>query len=220
MTILQRMSVVLNAGVPGHNSTALLARLHADVLVHRPTTVVLMVGTNDSLNSQALTPAATFHANLQELVARLMARSRVLLCTILPYHEPYLLARHAVAAYGDQAPAVRHAAVRAAIVQVAEQQSVPCLDLYSVLVGIGNIGEDTDSLLRNQLNSAAADGVHPTAAGYRVIAAAVAVALRAHHLPLERVLCFGDSITYGQYVAGAGTASGETYPGQLARILG
>ena len=37
---------------------------------------------------------------------------------------------------------------------------------------------------------------------------------------VSRIACFGDSITYGVYVAGEGTASGETYPAFLARKLG
>ena len=213
------MPVVLNAGVPGNNSTALLARLDADVLAHAPTTVVLKVGTNDSLNSHALTPPDVFTANLDALVTRITARSRLLLCTVLPYHEPYLLARHSVAAYGDQLPAERHAAVRQTILAVAARRQVPCVDLHPLFAGGGNIGTAADSLLRNETNSGITDGVHPTTAGYRVLATAVAVALRAHHLPLDRIVCFGDSITCGQYVAGEGTADGDTYPGVLARML-
>jgi lysophospholipase L1-like esterase len=214
------MSVILNAGVPGNNSAALLARLDADVLAQAPTTVVLKVGTNDSLNSRALTPPDAYRRNLEELVTRITARCRLLLCTVLPYHEPYLLTRHALADYGDLSPAQRHAQVRTTILEVAAAREVPCCDLYPLFAATGHIGESAQSVLRNPANSGVADGVHPTSAGYHMLAMPVAVALRSRRLSLERIVCFGDSITYGQYVAGAGTAEGETYPAQLARILG
>ena len=34
-----------------------------------------------------------------------------------------------------------------------------------------------------------------------------------------KVACVGDSITYGQYMTGAGTADGDAYPGQLRSLL-
>lgn len=213
------MPQVINAGIGGHNSAHLLERIARDVLAHRPTTVVLKVGTNDCLNSVALTSSDAYRANLAELIRVLTKDSRVLVCTVLPFHEPYLLTRHQSAAYRDEPPAVRHVQVLTAIRELAHQHQVPCCDLYSIFCGVGLVGEDPASLLRNPRNSGVEDGVHPTPNGYRVMAAAIAAALRAHSLPLERVVCFGDSITFGSSVAGAGTSDGETYPACLARIL-
>jgi hypothetical protein len=48
----------------------------------------------------------------------------------------------------------------------------------------------------------------------------VFAAIRAHGLPTAVTVCFGDSITFGQHVDGEGTATGGTYPGVLARMLG
>ena len=212
------MSLVINAGISGNNTRHLLERIDRDVLAHRPTLVVLKVGTNDALNSRALVPPEEHRRNLDTLCARL-APAAVLLLTPLPFHAGYHGSRHDPAAFSDAPPAERHRRIIANVREVAAARRLPLVDLHAVLAGCGGAGEDAESLIRNPVNSGATDGVHPNAAGYRVIAAAVFAAIRAHALPTAVTVCFGDSITFGQYVDGEGTAAGGTYAGVLARML-
>ncbi len=99
------------------------------------------------------------------------------------------------------------------ITHVAVAQNAVLVDIHGLFDGKVNM--DADSLIINPANSSMDDGVHPTAQGYQVIADAVYSAIVNNGLSKGKIICFGDSITYGTYMAGAGTATGETYPGQL-----
>jgi lysophospholipase L1-like esterase len=214
------MPEIINAGVGGNNSRALLARLKEDVLSHDPSLVIIMVGTNDALNSGALVPLDEYRENLDSLVGRCIASgSRVLLATIISFHEPALMTRHQVTAYGEMPPAQRHAAVITAIRNCSQKHSLPLAEVNTVFTALGNTGEDASSLLRNPANAGVVDGLHPTAQGYALIAAVIFQTILDHRLPASRVVCLGDSITMGIAMQGAGTATGDTYPGRLAAML-
>jgi lysophospholipase L1-like esterase len=214
------MPEIINAGVGGNNSRALLSRLDEDVLSHDPSLVIIMVGTNDALNSEALVPLDEYRVNLELLVGHCIASgSRVLLATIIPFYEPALMTRHQAAAYGEMPPAQRHAAVIKAIRECSLRHSLPLAEVNTVFTALGNTGEDASSLLRNPVNSGVVDGVHPTAQGYALIAAVIFQTILDHRLPASRVVCLGDSITMGIAMQGAGTATGVTYPGRLAAML-
>lgn len=206
---------VLNAGFGGHTARALMEHVQADVLDKDPTLVLLLVGTNEALNSRALTPPAEFRRNFEALCDRLRAKCPVLVMLPIPFHKPDLLTRHKEAAYGAMPPEQRWAAVRAEIAAVAAAKGLPVVDLAEAFSGAGGVGEAKSSLLRNQANCGVRDGVHPTPEGYRVIAAAAAAAIRQHALPTGRIVCFGDSITQGAGV----TSKDAAYPGQLQRML-
>lgn len=213
------MSTIINAGVPGDSTSDILGRIDA-IFAHDPDLVVLKAGTNDALNSRKLADPAALVANLAAIAAAVRRRCRLLLVTPLPFHAPYLLARHGgEQAYGGISPADRQRLAVEAVRALGAATGTPVVDAWRIFHGVGLIGEDPRSLLRNVANCGTADGVHPTAEGYRVLATAVAQAIFAHDLPHARVVCLGDSITNGQYVAGAGTAEGETYPAWLSRIL-
>ncbi len=86
-------SRIINAGLGGNNSRASLERISGDVFSHHPDLMILMVGTNDALNSGALVPLEEYAANLDALVARtLQAHCKVLLATVAPFHLPALAA--------------------------------------------------------------------------------------------------------------------------------
>jgi lysophospholipase L1-like esterase len=214
------MSIVINAGVGGNNTRALLARVDTDVLSHRPSTVIMMVGTNDALNSGALVPLDEYRENLDVLVTRMVNDGiRVLLATIAPFHVPALMTRHRIDSYGDIPPTQRHLAINNIIRDTAEARSVPLAEVNTVLSVLGNIGEEQTCVLRNIANSGVADGVHPTAAGYAMIAAIMFQTIRDYQLPTDKIVCFGDSITFGTSMPGQGTANGTTYPARLAELL-
>ncbi len=213
-------STVINAGIGGNNSRNLLKRLDKDVLAHRPQLVVLMVGSNDVLNSRNSVPLDEYRKNLEKLIGRITrGGTKLVLMTIPPCHEPYLLERHPADFYEPDGPGGRIQKANRIIRQAAKKHKIPLVDVHEIFSAKGNIGEMPESLLRNKANSNSADGVHPTPEGYRTIAAAIHRAIRKHRLPTARVVCLGDSITFGAHVKGAGTSEGETYPAVLRRLL-
>ncbi len=211
---------VVNAGRGGDTTRDLLRRLDRDVLARRPTLVALMVGTNDMLNHAKAVPLDEYRGNVAELVKKIRGSgARVLLFTLPPFCEEYLLERHPRSAYGPQGPAGALAAANQFLREFSRREGLPLVDVNLAFSRLSAVNEEGGDLIRGPANSGARDGVHPTPEGYRLIAAMAIQAIRDNGLPVERVVCFGDSITYGAGVKGQGTATGETYPGRLARLL-
>lgn len=207
-------SVVINAGISGNNTTNLLARLDADCISHRPELTVLMVGTND-MNSQKYVPLTQYQQNLNLIINKIKAAgSQVILMTILPFYEPYLLTRHPAAFYQPEGPATRRKQLNDAIIAIAKQQNVHLLDMGRRLEILGKPGLDKDSLFRNEANSGNTDGVHPTPTGYRFLALSIYDYITNRQLPTGKIICLGDSITFGH-----GAARDESYPVCLLRLL-
>lgn len=207
-------STVFNAGIGGNNTVDLLQRIDKDCLSHQPDLTIMTVGTND-MNSRKYIALPEFEANLRKIVGQLVAaKSRVLLMTILPVHEPYLFTRHPRAFYEPEGHAGRKKKVNDVIRQIAADYRQELLDMGYIFQQIGNVGEDEDSLIQNMRNSKKEDGVHPTPAGYRTMAVALYEYIIQRKLPSDRVVCFGDSITLGD-----GGTAGNSYPAYLKKLL-
>jgi lysophospholipase L1-like esterase len=205
---------VINAGIGGNNTVDLLARMDKDCLQHQPQLVILMVGTND-MNSRKYIPLADYEKNLQAMIDAIKkAKSKILLMNLLPVYEPYLMTRHKPEFYAPEGHSGRLAQMNALIKKVAGRNRIAFLDLHHIFQTVGNIGLDADSLLQNEANSNKTDGLHPTADGYRTIAIAVYQHLLDHDLVRERIVCFGDSITFGD-----GKPGGKNYPAYLKKLL-
>jgi lysophospholipase L1-like esterase len=140
--------------------------------------------------------------------------SKVLLMSILPFYEPYLLTRHPAAFFEPEGPSGRRKAMNGIIREVAGANKVSFFDIGSIFEKVGKIGLDKDCLIRNEVNSGRTDGVHPTPNGYRFMALAISQYIRYNHLPADRIVCFGDSITRGD-----GSTDGESYPAYLKKLL-
>ena len=207
-------TAVFNAGIGGNNTVDLLKRIDKDCLVHQPDLTVLMIGTND-MNSMKHIALPEYEANLRKIVAQLIAaKSRVLMMTILPVYEPYLYTRHPRAFYEPEGHAKRKQQVNDVIRKIAADNKQDLLDMGYIFQQVGDVGEETDSLIQNVANSQKQDGVHPTPAGYRTIAVAVYEYITQRQLPHNRVVCFGDSITFGD-----GGTNGKSYPAYLKKLL-
>lgn len=205
---------VINAGVGGNNTFDLLKRIEQDCLAARPLLTVLMAGTND-MNSVKYVPLKDYENNLNDLVKKIVSiHSKVLLMTILPAYEPYLLTRHPAAFYQPEGVAGRRQQVNDVIRKVALKYKVHCLDLEHRFLTIGKIGTSPDSLIQNEANSNKTDGIHPTPTGYRFIALTVYDYIKANRLPEKNIVCFGDSITRGD-----GSIDRESYPAYLKKLL-
>lgn len=207
-------TVVVNAGIGGNNTRNLLQRLDADCLSHQPALTIVMIGTND-MNHGKYVPPGEYRQNLQQLAEKIQhSGSRLLLLSILPFYEPYLLTRHPASFFAPEGAAARRSQVNQVIQAVAQQQQADYLDTGSLFEKVGKIGEDKDCLLRNTANSGVTDGVHPTPNGYRFLALAISQYILLRQLPAGRIVCFGDSITRGD-----GSADKESYPAYLKKLL-
>lgn len=203
---------VINAGVGGNRSSQLLSRLERDVLARKPTVVVLMVGTNDRLNSGGFVDPKTYRKNVATLVDRIrQGGSKVLLVTPPPCIPELLFTRHDPRKFADQSPAERMAEVRSILLDIAKEQNVPLVDFHEHLLGEKIADKQATSVIRNVANSGVMDGVHLTPRGYELLAQLIAKKIKAAELPASKVVCFGDSLTKGSAKA--------NYPAYLDEIL-
>lgn len=205
---------VINAGIGGNTTINMLKRIRKDCLNFKPDPTIVMAGTND-INSAKYVALSKYRINLEHLQDSIQASgSKILLMNMLPFYTPYLLTRHQASFYEPNGTIVRQAEVNRTVASIASEPQIPFLDIHHYFEKAGDIGLDKSSLIRNMENSGLTDGIHPTAEGYRLIAALVCQKLITDGLPHQRVVCFGDSITKGD-----GGTKGKNYPAYLKRLL-
>ncbi len=209
---------VINKGFSGRNSRDALKLLDAEVLPLKAQHAVLFFGMNDAMNSANLLPLGQFETNLVTLVTRLQAGGArtVALVTIHPVIEEYVRARHPKHPQRDTLQS-HLAAYDQAVRRLAQSRRLPLVDLRAWVERNGGAAVAPDSPLRCEANGGGRDGVHLTPAAYAQLGRLAHEALASHVRPGETVVCFGDSLTFGASVKGAGTATGETYPAALQR---
>jgi lysophospholipase L1-like esterase len=138
---------VENAGVPGERTDQMLARVYPSVVAQYPRLVFVMGGTNDI--SQGV-PLSAVESNLGAIVDRAQASDiTVILLTIPPR--------------GDETYAVETAEVNSAIWRLGALKGVQVVDIHGALSA-------PDGTYRPGMT---VDGVHPSKAGYAVIAETV-----------------------------------------------
>ena len=199
---------VINAGVGGNRSSQLLKRLERDVLSKQPTVVVLMVGTNDRLNSGGFIDIKAYRKNVVSLIDQIQAGDAKVVLMTPPTCIPELLfTRHDSTKYADQAPQARMQEVRTVLLDLSRQKQIPVIDFHDYLIDHKIADASKTSVIRNPANS----GVHLTPVGYQLLARLVAEKLKAEQLDVTKVICFGDSLTKGSRQA--------NYPASLQQLL-
>ena len=180
------MRRVFNAGIPGDTTRELLARFQRDVAMRAPDLVILWAGVNDRLYPGHTVEPAEFRANYAELLDRIrVIGAKVLIGTLPPQYKPYLFTQFPPIAEFPETP---------------EERLAP-------------VDEVPESYLRNLSNSGVPDGLHLTPEGAGAVARCADDAIRQYALPSARIVCFGDSLTYGY-----GLKRDETYPSRLAEL--
>lgn len=212
---------VINAGVSGNSTTDMLARINSDVLEARSNLVIVMVGTNDMLNSRKMNSYEVYAANLEKIVSILRDNhAKIVLLSPPPVDSLYLFERHNRDLFLET-PEVKMDSVRHIVKRIATQNNTHFVDIYQKFKDLNLPRHNEDLFIMNTNNSGFRDGVHPTRLGYFLIAETVFNYLKNNNLIGEntKITCFGDSITYGSKVKGSGTTSGETYPAYLSKKI-
>jgi lysophospholipase L1-like esterase len=151
----------VNRGIGGQTTAQLLVRFRQDVIGLEPALVVIMAGTNDIAENGGPTTLEAIEDNLRSMaeLARLNG-IRVVLASNLPAIDyPWRP--------GLQ-PAGKISALNRWIASYCAENHLVYLDYYSAMVG-------EDRALRPDLTS---DGVHPTAAGFALMAPLAEKAIR------------------------------------------
>jgi len=148
------------AGVAGHSSAAGLRRMKKDVLEREPDVVVIFFGTNDArVDSERVhVPVKKYEENLETMVDECeKIGAKVVICTLPPIDEAIYYTRHERELYEEAGgiPALWES-YRQAAIKVAKKNKLPLVDL--------------NKELKAKPEWLSKDGVHPSAAGTRIIA--------------------------------------------------
>ncbi|CAH8283491.1 lysophospholipase L1-like esterase [Mariniflexile fucanivorans] len=205
---------VVNAGIGGNNTYDLLKRVDKDVLENKPDVVIMMVGTNDMLNTTKLIDYKTYTTNLEILIKKIKSSgSELVLMSPIPADSVYLFTRHKKILFSET-PNKKIDEIGKIVKTLATENKVHFYDLNAEFKALNLPIHNEDILIRNEKNSGKKDGVHPTALGYRFIAQNVYHFLKEHELlkPNQNIICFGDSITRGG-------GEGANYPAYLNELI-
>lgn len=143
----------VNRGISGQTTAQMLVRFRQDVIALHPEVVVILAGTNDIAGNTGPATLEMIGDNLRSMTQLAQANGiRVVLASVLP-----------ASAYpwrpGHQ-PATKIRALNAWIAQYARESGAVYLDYHGALANAeGGLDEKW-----------AVDGVHPTPAGYAVMA--------------------------------------------------
>lgn len=140
-------------GIGGQTTPQMLVRFRQDVIALRPAAVVILAGTNDIAGNTGPASLEMIEDNLASMVDLARANGiRVVLGSVLPvYDYPWR---------PGLAPAPKIVALNAWMRALAARQGLVYADFHTAMA-------DARQGMRAEL---ANDGVHPNAAGYRVMA--------------------------------------------------
>ncbi len=143
----------VNRGISGQTTPQMLIRFQQDVVALKPAAVLILAGTNDLAGNTGLSTVPMIEDNLRSMVTIAQANGiRVILASVLPVGEyPW---RRGVRRGAD----IRE--LNAWMQKYAAATHCTYLDYYTALA-------DADGAMKPGTSK---DGVHPTAAGYALMA--------------------------------------------------
>ncbi|MBE6379648.1 MAG: hypothetical protein E7047_01820 [Lentisphaerae bacterium] len=208
---------VMNYGRSGHSTVEIVSFLPV-IYDAEPQLLLLMIGTNDVVYKQKWQTPEQFAGHYRKLCEGLKQYGcKVILITIPPCVEN--VANTHIRATADEKARfnTRILKMNEYIKAFGKEFNFPVVD-YHKLIAVGDL-ESKDSLMRVPANSSGYDGIHPTAAGYRLLAAEIKKVIDEKNYPTSGIICVGDSITYGAHMQQQGSVFGDTYPAELLRLL-
>ncbi len=143
----------VNRGISGQTTAQMLLRFRQDVIALRPAAVVLLTGTNDLAGNTGFASLPMIEDNLRSMTELAQANHiRVILASVLPVSDyPW---------HRGLQPAGKVRVLNAWLRAYAASSGATYLDYYDALANAQG-GMDSDL---------ASDGVHPTPAGYAIMA--------------------------------------------------
>lgn len=174
----------VNRGISGQTTSQMVVRMFPDVIALKPAAVVILAGTNDISRATGAVTRQMVQDNIQAMAQLATANGiKPILCSILPTDDEPVPASDAPRRFGPPQPGgVRPLARRknsemrppgditalnAWMKEYAQRTGAVYVDYYSAMT-------DGAGMLRDGLSN---DGVHPTAAGYAVMAPLVTRAI-------------------------------------------
>jgi lysophospholipase L1-like esterase len=162
----------LNRGIGGQTTSQMMVRFREDVIDLQPKVVVILAGTNDIAGNTGPMSLETIEANLSSLAELARAHKiRVVFSSILPVHNYTPKSQDFFAQRSPE----KILALNRWLKDYCAANSLIYLDYFTPLV-------DDKGLMKREL---ADDGLHPNAAGYKVMApraqAAIESALSRRH---------------------------------------
>ena len=212
---------IKNKGIGGNNTIDLVKRVENDVIAEMPEIVIVLVGTNDVLNPNKMISYENYSSNLDKLIHRFEENNiDVVLVSPPPVDSVYLFNRHDHELFVE-APNKKLEKIGKILKHKALEKNLSFVDIFTHFSELGIPSHNQDNIIRNVYNSGSSDGVHPTPMGYHLIALEIFnVLVKNGKIKKQtKIVCFGDSITFGAHVKGEGTASGETYPALLSELI-
>ena len=211
--------IVYNSGFPGDTTLELLKRFQMSVTELQPDLVCLLIGSNDMLYPGHMLELDVYARNLNTLLDRIAyVGSDAMLMTAPRFVTRLLLETYPATLEHKYPPEERLIMLNNVIRDVAAERGIELVDLYKL---IDPADESAGSLLLNEANSNRRDGMHFNAQGNQVVAENVCKCILKYYPDARRIVCLGDSLTYGVYMPGKGTAEPDalTDPGILQKLL-
>lgn len=211
---------VINKGIGGNATADGLKRFQRDVLDVEPDSLILYFGMNDANNPRRRASVAAFQKNMQSMIdqAKGAGIKQIILVTINPVNQETLQKR--VGDHPGKEDLNGYLLKYDLVVrELATKNNLQLVDLRALCNEYGGGKNVKHSLIRVDANGGYNDGVHLTASGYQKFAELFVPVFKGNVKHGDVVVCFGDSITYGAHVEGAGSIYGETYPAWLSLYL-
>jgi lysophospholipase L1-like esterase len=163
----------LNRGISGQTTPQMLIRMQPDVLAFEPKAMVLLAGTNDIAGNTGPMTNEDIENNIASIAQLASANGvKVVLASIMPVSDYHVGTQPGALPQTARRPPERITALNAWLKGYAAAHGHVYLDYFSAMV-------DGRGMLKAELS---ADDLHPTAAGYAIMAplaeAAIAKALQ------------------------------------------
>jgi lysophospholipase L1-like esterase len=156
----------INRGIGGQTTPQMLVRFRQDVIDLHPKVVVILAGTNDIAGNTGPMRLEDIEANYASLAELARANNiRVIFSSVLPVHN---YTPQSLGLFSGRPPAKILALNRWLKDYVAVHSDCIYLDYFSAMV-------DDKGLLKREL---AEDGLHPNAAGYKIMAPLAEAAIK------------------------------------------
>nr|MBI1231697.1 hypothetical protein [Cytophagales bacterium] len=213
--------VIINKGRSGDSSFEMIPRIQEDIIQENPDLVFLSIGMNDMINLEKFVDYQTFEKNYQRIIEELLDRPfKVILLNLVPVDTLAVKVWYKESLFHEK-PQEKIKRANAVIQKLATRNGLPMIDLYSTFVAANNSEKHAGKLIMNKRNSGIDDGVHLTPTGYQLVAKKLFEFLKQTDNTGDgkKIVCFGDNITYGSHMKGAGTSTGNTYPALLSKLI-